>query len=82
MIDHEEHLDALMELVSSHYWRAVKKEIEHIQTGLISQITTPITSLDQVFAKEGNASRLAALREFVREVEKKAENRAKQVRNK
>lgn len=81
MIRDEDHLDVLMELVSSHYWKHVKREVEHLQTGLISRITQPITTIPDLIAKEGNASRLAALRELVSEIEKKAENRAQQRRD-
>lgn len=76
----EEHLDTLLELVSSHYWRAVKHEIHAMETGLTAQLLTPSTSLIELVAKEGQSSRLAGLRQLVTTIEEKADQHARRVR--
>jgi len=77
----EDHLDLLMELVSTHYWRALKREIHETEKGLIARLCEPIKSLQDLVTKEGNSSRLAALRTLVNDIEQKAERRAKQLRD-
>lgn len=77
----EEHEDLLMELVSSSYWKALKREAKTIEQSLIQRLTQPITSLSDLVAKEGNASKLAGLRELFAHVEEVAENHALQLRN-
>jgi hypothetical protein len=76
----EEHEDLLMELVTTDMWRAVKREVAATSESLIHRLTQPINSLEELVAKEGNASRLAALRQLVADIERKAEQRAKQLR--
>jgi hypothetical protein len=76
----EDHLDLLQELVTTSYWRALKYEIQLTERGLIARLCEPIKSLEDLVAKEGNASRLAALRALVNDIEEKAERRAKQLR--
>ena len=76
----EEHDDILMELVSSRYWTAVKREVAQTEHGLIARLMQPVASLPDIFLKEGNASRLAALRQLIADIEKRAETRAKQLR--
>jgi hypothetical protein len=76
----EDHLDELQELVTTSYWRALKREVAETEKGLIARLCEPIRSLEDLVAKEGNASRLAALRQLVNDIEEKAERRAKQLR--
>lgn len=76
----EEHLDLLQELVTTSYWRALKREVAETERGLIARLCEPIKSLEDLVSKEGNASRLAALRSLVNDIEEKAERRAKQLR--
>ena len=76
----EEHLDELMELVTTSYWRALKREVAETERGLIARLCEPIKSLQDLVMKEGNSSRLAALRTLVNDIEQKAERRAKQLR--
>jgi hypothetical protein len=77
-VPREEHLEDLMELVSSHYWRALKHEIAIVERGLIARLCQPITSIPELVVKEGHASRLAALRDLVSDIEEKAERHAQQ----
>jgi hypothetical protein len=77
----EEHLDLLQELVTTHHWKAVKREIAETSEGLLARLMQPISSLEELVAKEGNASRLAALRQLVNDIEEKADRRAKQLRS-
>lgn len=76
----EEHEDLLMELVSTSSWKAVKREVADIERGLIARLSEPIQHLEDLVRKEGHASRLAALRDFINEIERKADRRAKEVR--
>lgn len=80
MADSEDHLDQLQELVTTSYWRAVKREAASLEQGLIARLATPMQSLPDLIMKEGNASRLAALRDFISEIEQKAERHAKRLR--
>ena len=78
---YDDHLDELQELVTTRYWKALKAEIAEVQQGLIARLCEPINSLQDLVVKEGNASRLAALRNLVNDIEEKAERRAKQLRS-
>ena len=77
----EERLDELQELVTTRYWKAFKAEVADVQQGLIARLCQPISTLQDLVVKEGNASRLAALRDLVNDIEEKAERRAKQLRS-
>jgi hypothetical protein len=76
----EDFEDTILELVTSEYWRAIKKHIIRQEQGLIAQLCVPIQSIQDVFGKEAKASRLAALRQFVNDLEEIAERRAQQRR--
>ena len=76
----EEHLDNLMELVGSPYWRAVKREIQEMEVGITARLLQPSTSLVDLAVKEGHTSRLAGLRQLVTTIEEKADRHAKQIR--
>jgi hypothetical protein len=76
----ETHEDLLMELVTMPHWRALKRETDEIQQGLLHRLMQPMTDLGDLVAKEGYSSRLAAMRDVFQHIERKAEDRAKQVR--
>jgi hypothetical protein len=76
----EDHLDLILELVTSPHWKALKREIQSLEAGLTARLLVPSTSLIELVAKEGLSSRLAALRQFVAEIEEKADRHARQVR--
>ena len=77
----EDHEDLLMELVTLSHWKALKREIAETERGLLARLMQPITSLPELVMKEGNASRLAALRQLVDDIESKAERIAKHHRS-
>ena len=77
----EDHLDLLMELTTSPFWKAIKREIQEMEVGVTARLLQPSLTLVDLVAKEGHSSRLAGLRQLVTTIEEKADRHAKQLRS-
>jgi len=74
--------ELLLELVSSEYWRLLKREARKMEMGLTGRLLAPSTTLVELVGKEGLAGRLAMLRDFFARLEEQAEDFAKKQRDK
>lgn len=74
----EDRLDYLTELVAMPHWKALKYEVRDLEEGHVAALCRPVGSLSDLVAKEGHASRIAALRQLIAHVEETAHRHATQ----
>lgn len=73
-----EHQEILLELTTTHYWKALKRELSKALQQYQARLLSPADSEFGLIQKEATSARYDALERFFRSIEQNAERYARE----